>query len=140
MLAAVGEVYSRSAQREKEADLLFIGNEFRNAIAHYYERSPGVQRYPKSLEDLIEDDRFPMPVRHLRRIYRDPMTGTAEWGLVRAPDEGIMGVHSLSKDRPLKQANFDQHNTSFAGSQRYREWQFIYTPPPPPPGDAPPGS
>jgi hypothetical protein len=40
--------------------------------------------------------------RYLRRIYRDPMTSKTEWGLVQSVDGRIMGVHSLSKDKPLK--------------------------------------
>ena len=39
-LAAFGEYYSHAAQREKEAELLFVGNEFRRAIGEYYESSP----------------------------------------------------------------------------------------------------
>jgi type II secretory pathway pseudopilin PulG len=137
MLVAVGEVYSRSAQREKEAELLFIGGEFRRAITSYYERSPGEQHYPLTLEELVEDKRFPMPQRHLRRIYVDPMTGKADWGLVRSPDGKIMGVHSSSGVGPLKKANFSQDSKAFTGAAQYSEWHFVYVPPPPPPGEAP---
>jgi type II secretory pathway pseudopilin PulG len=135
MLVAVGEVYSRSAQREKEAELLFIGRQFRNAIGAYYERSPGTQQYPASLEELVQDKRFPMVTRHLRRIYPDPFTGKPEWGLVRSPDGRIMGVHSLSDREPIKSAGFAQDNAALAGARKYKEWRFEYVPPPPPPGD-----
>src|SRR6266850_6990575 len=101
-LAAFGELYSHASQREKERELLFAGNQFRDAIASYYNKSPGAKAYPKKLDDLVEDRRFPMPLRHLRRVYRDPMTGKAEWALVEAPGGGLMGVHSTSEETPVK--------------------------------------
>src|SRR5687767_15501109 len=37
-LVAVGETWSHARQREKEAELLWIGEQFRQAIALYYHR------------------------------------------------------------------------------------------------------
>jgi len=73
--AAFGELTSHAVQREKERDLLFVGNEYRKAIAGYYRGTPGaIKRYPQSLEDLLEDRRYPTPVRHSRRAQ--PVAGT----------------------------------------------------------------
>jgi hypothetical protein len=129
-LAAYGQIYSHQAQREKEAELLFVGNQFRQAIAAYYERTPGaVKRYPQKLEELLEDNRFPVAQRHLRRIYADPITGQREWGLVRAPEGGgIMGVFSTSQAEPVKTGNFDLVNKHFADAKTYRDWQFFHSP------------
>src|SRR5580765_3092247 len=81
-LAAAGGVYSHVAQREKERELLFVGEQFRQAIALYYWRTPGgAHQYPKSLEALLEDQRWPVTQRYLRKIYRDPVTGTTDWGI-----------------------------------------------------------
>ena len=129
-LAAVGELWSTVAQREKEAELLFAGGEFRRAIRSYYTTSPGAQRYPQRLEELLEDKRFPFVRRHLRRLYRDPMTGKRDWGLVQAPEGGIMGVHSLSQASPLKTANFAAADRDLEGKARYMEWQFVHRPAP----------
>ena len=125
-LAAYGELASHEAQREKEAELLFRGEQFRDAIASYYKKE---QRYPQKLEDLLEDKRYPMPVRHLRRVYRDPITGDTDWGLVEAPGGGVMGVFSRSEEMPLKTGNFSFRNQEFADAARYADWKFAYSPP-----------
>jgi type II secretory pathway pseudopilin PulG len=128
-LAAAGEVWRHVAQREKEQELLFIGNQFRRAIASYYERTPGpAKRYPAKLEDLLQDPRFPGTQRHLRKIYADPISGKPAWGLIAAPDGGIMGIHSLSEARTIKSASFLPRDRSFEGTSRYSEWRFFYQP------------
>ena len=127
-LAAFGTIYSQTAQRDKEAELLFVGEQFRQAIGSYYKTGPGGQ-YPKKLEDLVEDKRFPMPVRHLRRIYPDPITGSIDWGIVQTPDKaGIMGVFSRSEEKPIKQGNFSP-TQEFDDAENYTKWTFVYTPP-----------
>ena len=128
-LAAYGELYSHAAQRDKERELLFIGGQFRDAIASYYNRSPGAKVYPQKLEDLVEDKRFPMPQHHLRRVYRDPMTESTEWGLVEAPGGGFMGVYSRSEEAPIKTGNFDAPEAAFEGAEHYTKWTFAYSPP-----------
>ena len=125
-LAAYGELASHAVQREKEAELLFRGEQYRDAIASYYKKE---QRYPKALQDLLEDKRYPMPVRHLRRLYRDPITGEDEWGLVEAPGGGVMGVYSRSEEAPVKSGNFSTKNQEFSDQQRYSDWKFVHSPP-----------
>ncbi len=128
-LAAYGELASHAAQREKEQELLFIGNQFRQAIAAYYERSPGgAKTLPKKLEDLLEDKRYPMPQRYLRKLYADPITGKPEWGLVPGPDGGIMGVRSLSEDAPIKTGGFAPRDITLSEAGRYSDWTFSYVP------------
>lgn len=125
-LASVAQVWVTTSKREREQELLFIGNEFRQAIGSYYESTPGAKEYPRRLADLLQDNRFPNVRRHLRKLYVDPMTGKAEWGLVVQGDQ-ILGVYSLSRDRPLKSANFEAENAFFGGDM-YADWQFVYTP------------
>lgn len=96
-LAAYGEAWSRAREREKLRELAWIGGEFRDAIGLYYERTPGAaKRYPETLEALLEDRRHLSRQRYLRRIYTDPFSGKAEWGLIPAPQGGVMGVYSLA--------------------------------------------
>lgn len=127
-LAAIGVVWSTERQREKEKELLAIGDEIRRAIGAYYEGAPGsVKRYPAKLEDLLKDMRFLGVKRHLRQIYPDPM-GSQAWSLVTAPEGGIMGVYSNSTEAPIRQAGFADRFAAFEGKSRYADWQFVYRP------------
>jgi type II secretory pathway pseudopilin PulG len=129
VLATIGELTSHAQQREKEADLLFVGHAYRQAIGAYYERAPGgAKRYPQKLEDMLEDKRHPMAQRYLRKLYADPITGKAEWGLMEAPGGGIMGVYSLSEARPVKSGGFSKPDESFIDAMKYADWKFFYAP------------
>jgi len=141
-LALTGEIWSQARQREKEAELLWIGEQFKRAIGLYYQRSPGtLKRYPERLEDLLEDRRYLSLQRYLRRIYADPISGKPDWGLVAAPDGGIMGVYSTAEGKPVRTlapaamaapAAPDAKPAALAASYRaasYREWRFVYEPP-----------
>ncbi len=129
VLANTGIDWSQAAQREKERELLFVGNQYRQAIMLYYERTPGaVKRYPAKLEDLLTDNRYNPPQHYLRQLYRDPILNQKQWGIVAAPQGGIMGVHSLSDAFPIKSTNFDYEDRAFEGGAKYSGWQFAYTP------------
>lgn len=90
-------------RRSAEGELLAIGEEFNQAFLSYYNRSPaGTRRFPAKLEDLVRDPRFPGTVRHLRRVYPDPLTGKTEWGLLKSPEGGLAGVYSKAPGEPLR--------------------------------------
>ena len=130
MLGAGSVVWHKEAERARERELLRIGGEFRRAVGSYYEGAPdGIKKYPQRLEDLLSDSRYLSVRRHLRRIYRDPLTGEADWGLVLAPGGGVMGVHSRSDAPPIKVAGFDEADRDFASARRYSDWKFVYAPP-----------
>ncbi len=115
-------------QREREAELLWRGQQYRRALGSYYNVKHGAQQmYPGSLDDLLRDPRSPNVVRHLRRLYNDPMTG-GDWELVKDPAERIIGVHSTSALEPFKQTGFPVGMESLEGKTSYRDWQFVYTP------------
>lgn len=128
-------VWKTVQQRDREAQLLFVGDQFRAAIASYYNAAGG-SRYPESLEALLEDRRALPTVRHLRRLYADPLTGSTTWGLVKSPDGGIMGVFSEAPGRPLKRQGFPTRYDTFEDSGAYSEWRFVYLPPAPAEGAA----
>jgi type II secretory pathway pseudopilin PulG len=125
LLSLAGRVWQTEAVRERETQLLFVGNQYREAIRRYSEATPaGAPRYPRALSDLLLDARRPEVERYLRKLYSDPVTGSGEWGLVKASDGGIAGVYSLSEDKPFKEANFPASDAAFEGSERYSQWRF----------------
>jgi type II secretory pathway pseudopilin PulG len=128
LMAAI-DVWSLSRQRERERELMFVGDQYRQAIRRYYLAAPagGARGYPPSLEVLLGDDRFPIPVRHLRRAYPDPITGKAEWGQLKV-GERILGVYSLSEAPPIKKAGFPLAYAAFADAEAYKDWVFAYLP------------
>lgn len=128
-LGVTATVWQHAQQRERESELLFIGLQYRHAIRSYYEQSLGTKRYPATLAELLQDDRRPEIRRHLRRPYRDPLSKVDAWGLIRAPQGGIMGVYSLAPGLPIRQANFPAELGWIGGFSSYAEWQFVYQPP-----------
>jgi type II secretory pathway pseudopilin PulG len=123
LLGAATEVWHTTMQREKERELLFVGNQFRLAIGAYYLNH---RTLPHNLEDMLKDPQYAYTQRYLRKIYRDPMTGTKDWALLRGADGGILGVHSLSEMHPVKIAGFGVSGNSFDGAVKYSEWVFAY--------------
>lgn len=125
LLAVVGSTWSAALQREKEAQLLFIGDQYRHALGAYYRKTPGGEkRYPKTLEELILDPRFPNTVRHLRQLWPDPVS-SGEWVLLRDENGGINGLHSPAETTPRKTANFPKEYAKFENADRYADWVFM---------------
>jgi hypothetical protein len=88
----------------------------------------GPRQYPRAFEDLLRDQRKPGIERYLRKAYNDPVTGKSEWGIVKAPDGGIMGVYSSSDDKPWKTSGFSILYKEFERTEKYSDWKFVYTP------------
>ena len=130
-LSAVSLKVAQTIQlRSAEAELVAIGVEFRSALQSYADVTPnGLPNTPENLAELLRDARFPGIQRHLRRIYHDPLTGKAEWGIVRGPDQRIVGIHSLSQGEPLKRENFPPELAYLSGAKAYKDWLFSITSP-----------
>lgn len=142
-LAALGTRWSTAVQREKERELEFRGREIARAIANYLRAGQGLpssvtastqdlsgsgtavlprSRYPRSLEDLLRDERGPQARHHLRRAYVDPFTGRADWVLVPAPEDpqGFQAVHSRSEQPLFKRL-------SDSGEQELRALDWVFS-------------
>ena len=126
MTAAMASVvWSTVQQRENERELVFAGRQYQAAIERFQQHSKTpAQRFPRQLADLLRDAREPALRRDLRRLYPDPMTGRMQWGLIRLPDGGIVGVHSLSDRRPLQRAQLSP-GLAFPKAVSYRDWRFL---------------
>ncbi|MDX2493884.1 MAG: type II secretion system protein [Desulfuromusa sp.] len=132
LLAGIaGSSWQTIVQRAKEADLLWKGDQIRQAIGSYYNASQSKGTIPRvlppTLDHLILDSRFLETKRHLRSLYPDPMTGI-DWVVIKGPSGRVMGVRSSSDKVPFKQDGFSEANRSFSGQQSYKNWQFIYQP------------
>lgn len=125
-LSVASDMYVTTAKREREKELLAIGRQFQAAIRRYHDFRAGEAQaqYPASLEDLLRDPRAPGTVRHLRKIFVDPMTGKAEWGLIKLGDR-VVGVHSMSRDAVLKKDGFDPDQQGLAQRDNYAQWLFV---------------
>jgi type II secretory pathway pseudopilin PulG len=125
-LAAVGTRWADRVQREREQDLLRVGQLYAQAILAYHRGSPGSDKtWPKNLQDLLLDPRMLGTVRYLRAPYGDPMVPGQPFGLVRAADDTIRGVYSTSTATPFQQATVDLGVVVLAPAQHYSDWQFI---------------
>jgi len=87
-------------RREKERDLQVALREIRTAIDKYKDMAEqqqlgqtklGTENYPETLEILVEGVKVPGPqdkkIRFLRRLPRDPFTGSTDWGRRSVQDD-----------------------------------------------------
>ena len=129
VIAAIGMqgaavMWHQQTQRDNEASLLETGEAYRLAIGRYYESTPQpVKQYP----ELLEDKRFPVPKRHLRKLYPDPFY--VKQGMTLVVKEGrIVGVHSQSLLEPIRHSGYQESQTGFLQAKHYRDWLFVYEP------------
>jgi type II secretory pathway pseudopilin PulG len=124
--AATLKVDSLLRRAAAEEELLETGAAFSAALQSYAAATPkGQPTWPRTLDDLLKDPRFPGLRRHLRKIFVDPLTGKAEWGVVYAGDRtGVLAVYSLSAAKPLKIANFDSRFLNFENKEHISDWKF----------------
>ena len=97
LASAVMPLAKVTVQREKEAELRRALREMRTAIDKYkdmsdmgqiggFDNKVGSEGYPPELETLVEgvtrmNDASGTKIKFLRRIPRDPMTNSTEWGM-----------------------------------------------------------
>ncbi|MFJ1337401.1 type II secretion system protein [Pseudomonas caricapapayae] len=124
-LGSSATLWSTQSLRERERELLWVGSQYAQALRSYYRSSPGVAQYPQTLDELLEDPRYPNVKRHLRQLYPDPITGSEDWGLVHSIDGRITGVYSQSEQQPLKRTGFAAQWSDFDGLEHYSDWQFV---------------
>jgi type II secretory pathway pseudopilin PulG len=130
-LSSASQYWSTLMTREKEKELLFRGDQIRNAIDSYYNATPQGRQpsYPSRIEDLLKDPRSLESRRYLRRLYTDPMTG-GKWGIISDGKGGVKGVFSLCEKTPLKSSGFQTGYESFEKAKAYTDWKFVSNPQP----------
>ena len=141
-------VWNQTAKREREAELIFRGEQYARAVELYQRRYVGAN--PSDFETLVER-------RFLRKLYADPVTDEGEFRVIyfsqiadirgvpatgdrpgeslgdngagarsiepsRFGDDrsgGVVGVVSLSDEASLRIYN---------NQEQYDEWFFVYAP------------
>ena len=100
MLSMALPVWHHAAQREREAELIFRGEQYGRAIMLYQRQTPGA--YPPDVDTLVEG-------RFLRRAYRDPMTADGEFRFILQSELGEFagpgGAGGASDDASEEAAN-----------------------------------
>lgn len=124
MTLQLGKRYCRAAA---EAEWIEAGMAYRAALISYAHATPlGMPRRPARLEDLLKDPRHAAPRRHLRKLYADPITGKASWGIVYANDGGgIVGVYSLSEEAVIGKRAMMPGIAGQDQARAYRDWTFL---------------
>ena len=127
MLGVALPLWHTAVRREREAELVFRGEQYVQAIRLFQRRYAGT--FPPNIDVLVQQ-------RFLRRRYQDPITRGdfqplyADVGMeaasVRASGQapapatptrgGVIGVVSTSTDRSLRMYN---------GRGHYNEWTFV---------------
>ena len=74
LMAAVLPLASAESQRDKEAELIFRGIQYAEGIRTFRKR---YGRYPTTLKEMFE-----VHPRTLRKLWKDPMTNSNNWGLI----------------------------------------------------------
>lgn len=124
-ISVAARQWKTEIRREKEAELLFRGDQIRRAIGLYYSTArAGMNQFPRSLDALVKDPNSSATRRYLRKIYKDPITND-DFELVKEGDY-LKGVRSKSTDTPLKDGNFPPEYQQFALATSYHDWVFDY--------------
>lgn len=128
-LSFAGPTWSQQSQRDRERELLRVGVLYARALASYRDVSPGsLKMTPDTLDALLLDARFLGVMRHLRKLYPDPVNPGQPWGLVRDRAGHIIGVHSLSSELPQAQGRVVLDDRILPPARRYSDWVFLATP------------
>ena len=111
--------WRQQAIREKEADLIFRGEQYARAIYLYSTKNNGA--LPQSVDQLVQQ-------RYLRKKYLDPITGKdflpiatlaagqgGRGGGAPSAGAGISGVRSTSNDESIK---------IYRNQSTYSQWDF----------------
>jgi len=124
-LAAIGTRWADQVQREREQQLLRVGQLYAQALLSYHRGSPGSDKtWPRDMSELLQDPRMLGTVRHLRAPYTDPMVPGQPFGVIRAADGSIRGVFSTSTATPFRDGPVDLDVVVLPPARHYADWQF----------------
>ncbi|OON41337.1 hypothetical protein BTJ39_05075 [Izhakiella australiensis] len=112
-------------RQQQESELLFRGEQIRQAIKQYRSASYANGCYPTGFNDLLKDNRGGKVHYHLRQWFSDPLTGERQWGMAYDDKGRWIGVYSKGQGRPLRKEGFIQDGDKFRQAKHYEEWIFV---------------
>jgi Tfp pilus assembly protein PilE len=161
LMSVAMPVWRQEARREKEAELVFRGEQYARAIALYRFKNMQMNQqagnvFPPSIEALVEG-------RYLRKKYKDPMTKDGEFMIVPLAMQANPGQPGANPQRggrsnapqpPIGQPPTGQAQAgggmigvrskseetslrSYRGQTRYDQWAFTFNVVPRPGGATP---
>ena len=140
--------WNQMAQREREAELVFRGEQYARAIQLYQREQPGA--YPPDIDTLVEG-------RFLRKRYGDPTMAEGEFRLILQSDQDVSGATGMAGAAAegagsTGEGRNEERTTdvqsggvlggivgvvsrspaasirTYNGRTKYSEWEFVYTP------------
>ena len=113
VLGVAAPKVAQDLRREREVEAMHRGNQYVRAIQLYYRK---IGHYPGSLEQLEKTNN----IRFLRQQYVDPMTGKADWRLIKVGEakttvKGFFG-QPLAGLTPGLGANAGSASTGMGGA------------------------
>jgi type II secretory pathway pseudopilin PulG len=163
LMTAAGPIWRHLARREKEAELVFRGEQYARAIALYRTKNANLPNaFPPSIDVLVEG-------KYLRKKYKDPMTKDGEFVPIAAAGQqpgvpggnpqtgrGRAGQPQPSPVQPqpgapqpptagpaaggvmgVRSKSTETSLRSYRGATRYDMWQFTFNVAPRPGGAMP---
>ncbi len=128
MMLKTFESWEYLLDRDKEAELIFRGEQIVNAITQY-NRKKGA--FPKTLEELYKN-------KYLRKLYKDPVSENGEWNIVSFPkmtgkEKYVVIPHSLWKSLKgsyrivgVVSSVHKKGYKVYKEKEYYDEWLFAY--------------
>jgi type II secretory pathway pseudopilin PulG len=154
LMSVAMPVWRHEARREKEAELVWRGEQYARAVALYrFKNSQIPNAYPPSIDALVEG-------RFLRKKYKDPMTKDGEFQIIPVGLQNNPGMpqNPQTPPKPIPSAPTQQTGTimgaligvrsksqetsirSYRGQTRYDQWAFTFNVAPRPGGAMPAGN
>ena len=103
--------WQKAMQREREEELIYRGKQFMRAVELWQRKFPGT--YPTTIDALLSTNN----ARFLRKKWKDPITNSDEWRLLKMnPDGSISGLTVIPGSSPLGSSNFGGSSSSSSSS------------------------
>ncbi|HVW78416.1 MAG TPA: hypothetical protein VHB45_12440 [Alloacidobacterium sp.] len=84
-LAVAAPSIAADIQRDREAELVHRGEQYKHAIKLYYKK---FGRYPSTIDQLEDTNKM----RFLRKRYTDPMTGKDDWKIIHQGEAHVKAM------------------------------------------------